>query len=122
MNLDARIRADQAMLLRSSVVIERAATVYRPDTGLVERVTPSTWELRSSSIFGHRTYYRTDSSAMVTEASVYVGLPAAGLPVTPEVGLTCIAEGDRWLVIAIRQRRVNGQLIGWRLDMQKGGG
>lgn len=120
MTLADSIRKFQRRLLTSTIQVEAVARSYSASTGEVRTGRPTVWTVSSSEVVGHRRRFRPDSTAPAIEAYVYVPVPAEGLPFTPELGQVVIANGERWLVVAVAPRRVSQTTIGYRLDLAAG--
>lgn len=121
MSLRSLIRRHAAQLLTTTIWIEVKSVSYAKGTGKVTSGQPTRYQVVASDLGERETRNRTDSTAPSHQSYVYVPVPAGGLAFTPARGHVVIAEGMRWTITRVAPRRVQGVLMGYRLDLAQGG-
>lgn len=121
MSLRSLIRRHAAQLLTTTVWIEVKSVSYTKGTGKVVSEQPTRYQVTASDFGEREIRNRSDSTAPTHQGFVFIPVPAAGLPFTPARGHVVIAEGLRWTITRVAPRRVQGVLMGYRLDLAQGG-
>ena len=121
MSLRSLMRRHAAQLLTTTVQVEVQTRDYVKSTGFVNTGVATIYTVVASELGGYRKRYRDDSTAPIVEAFIYVPVPSSGLPFTPERGQVVIVDDARWVVVEIRPQRVTGAVVGFRLDLSRGG-
>lgn len=121
MSLRSLIQRHAGQLLTQQIQVEVASKTHDPLTGKVTHGAATTHDVVASEIGDYRIRYRDRGSAPQTEGYIWLPVPAAGLDFTPDRGQVVIADGIRWRVIECKPSRVRGELIGYRLELVRGG-